>query len=74
MLLTLLLLVLFLRKECIKIDNELKNIRDELFNIRMKIKLEVDSNKKLYLIEKEKEILKQYKDYVVLEKTKGVVK
>ena len=45
-----------------------KDIRNEIFDIRMKIKLEMDSQKKLLLMEEEKVLLDKYKKCVVQEK------
>ncbi len=45
-----------------------KDIRNEIFDIRMKIKLEMDSRKKLLLMEEEKVLLDKYKKCVVQEK------
>ena len=50
-------------------DEHIKEVRDKIFEIRVKIQLEKDSKKKFSLMDEEKKLLDEYKSLVVMKVT-----
>lgn len=50
-------------------DEHIKEVRDKIFEIRVKIQLEKDSKKKISLMDEEKKLLDEYKSLVVMKVT-----
>ena len=50
-------------------DEHIKEVRDKIFEIRVKIQLEKDSKKKFSLMDEEKKLLDEYKSLVVIKVT-----
>ncbi len=50
-------------------DEYIKEVRDKIFEIRVKIQLETDSKKKISLMDEEKKLLDEYKSLVVMKVT-----